>query len=55
LFIGVGDGEGGGTIIICGAGQNCDPDPCEGENCPPKDVINLETIQTYLYLNESNN
>jgi type IV pilus assembly protein PilY1 len=55
LFVGVGDGEGGGTLVLCAAGQNCDPEPCEGENCPPKDVINLETMRTYIYIDEDNN
>lgn len=56
IFVGLGgedDDDEGGTLTLCPAGGDCTP--CEGEGCPSQDLINLETMRTYIYIDESNN
>ena len=51
LFVGVGEGTGGGTITLCDAADCCNGNNCDPEN--PPDGISLKTMRTYLYVSES--
>ena len=42
LFVGVGDGTGGGTVTLC-----------EAQNCDLVEGIKLETMRTHLYVEEA--
>lgn len=61
LFVGVGEGDGGGTVKLCPAGEVCDsdpPPPCpDGEVCenPPNPIVSLKTMRTNVYVTEKNN